>query len=184
MTEAEWRGLGVQQSQGWIHYMIHQPGKLFSTCSNFHFILMIYLHKLFLFVLLVLLINVWSEPHILLFRRPITSPPPGEENESWASYEQVSLYEIMQKCQAIAIVLLIIISSVTFFLIVCPYTLGSRNQHSPRRMNDSSSSTLLFFLAVLRRFSGTCPSFFQFCFLVPSRTKLYIKCVPRKETNN
>jgi cyclin-dependent kinase regulatory subunit CKS1 len=26
MTEAEWRGLGVQQSQGWIHYMIHQPG--------------------------------------------------------------------------------------------------------------------------------------------------------------
>jgi len=25
MTEAEWRGLGVQQSQGWIHYMIHEP---------------------------------------------------------------------------------------------------------------------------------------------------------------
>ncbi|KAK4015505.1 cyclin-dependent kinases regulatory subunit-like [Daphnia pulex] len=46
MTEAEWRGLGVQQSQGWIHYMIHQP-----------------------------------EPHILLFRRPITTPP-MEEKES------------------------------------------------------------------------------------------------------
>ena len=28
MTEAEWRGLGVQQSQGWIHYMIHQPGNI------------------------------------------------------------------------------------------------------------------------------------------------------------
>ena len=27
MAEAEWRGIGVQQSQGWIHYMIHQPGK-------------------------------------------------------------------------------------------------------------------------------------------------------------
>ncbi|PWA20749.1 hypothetical protein CCH79_00007205 [Gambusia affinis] len=25
MTEEEWRGLGVQQSQGWIHYMIHKP---------------------------------------------------------------------------------------------------------------------------------------------------------------
>ena len=30
MTEAEWRGLGVQQSQGWIHYMIHQPGNNFN----------------------------------------------------------------------------------------------------------------------------------------------------------
>eukprot|EP00094_Tigriopus_californicus_P008003 TCALIF_07704-PA protein Name:"Similar to Cks1b Cyclin-dependent kinases regulatory subunit 1 (Mus musculus)" AED:0.10 eAED:0.10 QI:0/0/0.5/0.5/1/1/2/360/83 len=39
MTEAEWRNLGVQQSQGWIHYMAHEP-----------------------------------EPHILLFRRPITTP--------------------------------------------------------------------------------------------------------------
>ncbi|KAM8872897.1 cyclin-dependent kinases regulatory subunit 2-like [Synchiropus splendidus] len=37
MTEDEWRRLGVQQSQGWIHYMIHEP-----------------------------------EPHILLFRRPIS----------------------------------------------------------------------------------------------------------------
>uniref|UniRef100_A0A8C8JX02 Cyclin-dependent kinases regulatory subunit n=1 Tax=Oncorhynchus tshawytscha TaxID=74940 RepID=A0A8C8JX02_ONCTS len=25
MSETEWRNLGVQQSQGWIHYMIHQP---------------------------------------------------------------------------------------------------------------------------------------------------------------
>lgn len=39
MAENEWRALGVQQSQGWIHYMIHGP-----------------------------------EPHILLFRRPITDP--------------------------------------------------------------------------------------------------------------
>lgn len=38
MTEKEWRSIGVQQSRGWIHYMIHVP-----------------------------------EPHILLFRRPITT---------------------------------------------------------------------------------------------------------------
>lgn len=25
MPEAEWRGIGVQQSQGWLHYMIHKP---------------------------------------------------------------------------------------------------------------------------------------------------------------
>lgn len=26
MTEDEWRALGIQQSQGWIHYMFHKPG--------------------------------------------------------------------------------------------------------------------------------------------------------------
>lgn len=25
MTETEWRNLGIQQSPGWIHYMIHSP---------------------------------------------------------------------------------------------------------------------------------------------------------------
>ncbi|XP_015792561.1 cyclin-dependent kinases regulatory subunit [Tetranychus urticae] len=25
MSEDEWRSLGIQQSQGWIHYMIHEP---------------------------------------------------------------------------------------------------------------------------------------------------------------
>uniref|UniRef100_A0A3Q0SPF5 Cyclin-dependent kinases regulatory subunit n=1 Tax=Amphilophus citrinellus TaxID=61819 RepID=A0A3Q0SPF5_AMPCI len=25
MSEKEWRQLGVQQSQGWMHYMIHEP---------------------------------------------------------------------------------------------------------------------------------------------------------------
>ncbi|XP_040211019.1 cyclin-dependent kinases regulatory subunit 2 [Rana temporaria] len=25
MSEEEWRRLGVQQSLGWIHYMIHEP---------------------------------------------------------------------------------------------------------------------------------------------------------------
>ena len=35
--KTEWRALGVQQSRGWNHYMVHRP-----------------------------------EPHILLFKRPIT----------------------------------------------------------------------------------------------------------------
>uniref|UniRef100_A0A914WZK2 Cyclin-dependent kinases regulatory subunit n=1 Tax=Plectus sambesii TaxID=2011161 RepID=A0A914WZK2_9BILA len=25
MTETEWRNLGIAQSPGWVHYMIHQP---------------------------------------------------------------------------------------------------------------------------------------------------------------
>ncbi|KAL9965056.1 hypothetical protein ACROYT_G028783 [Oculina patagonica] len=25
MTESEWRNLGVQQSPGWTHYLIHEP---------------------------------------------------------------------------------------------------------------------------------------------------------------
>uniref|UniRef100_A0A8D2NYH1 Cyclin-dependent kinases regulatory subunit n=1 Tax=Zosterops lateralis melanops TaxID=1220523 RepID=A0A8D2NYH1_ZOSLA len=25
LSESEWRNLGVQQSQGWVHYMIHEP---------------------------------------------------------------------------------------------------------------------------------------------------------------
>lgn len=25
MTETEWRNLGVQQSPGWVHYMVHSP---------------------------------------------------------------------------------------------------------------------------------------------------------------
>ncbi|XP_011502360.1 PREDICTED: cyclin-dependent kinases regulatory subunit [Ceratosolen solmsi marchali] len=28
MSEREWRAIGVQQSEGWIHYMTHQPGNL------------------------------------------------------------------------------------------------------------------------------------------------------------
>jgi cyclin-dependent kinase regulatory subunit CKS1 len=26
MSEAEWRSIGVQQSRGWQHYLIHEPG--------------------------------------------------------------------------------------------------------------------------------------------------------------
>lgn len=32
LTEPEWRALGVQQSEGWVHYMIHEPGKFLNIC--------------------------------------------------------------------------------------------------------------------------------------------------------
>ena len=25
LSESEWRGIGVQQSRGWVHYAIHRP---------------------------------------------------------------------------------------------------------------------------------------------------------------
>uniref|UniRef100_A0A8C1FMA1 Cyclin-dependent kinases regulatory subunit n=2 Tax=Cyprininae TaxID=2743694 RepID=A0A8C1FMA1_CYPCA len=31
MSEDEWRRLGVQQSLGWVHYMIHEPGLTHSS---------------------------------------------------------------------------------------------------------------------------------------------------------
>ena len=35
MSEAEWRKLGVQQSRGWVHYMMHRPGTIIArTCQN------------------------------------------------------------------------------------------------------------------------------------------------------
>uniref|UniRef100_A0AAZ3NSM8 Cyclin-dependent kinases regulatory subunit n=1 Tax=Oncorhynchus tshawytscha TaxID=74940 RepID=A0AAZ3NSM8_ONCTS len=34
MSETEWRNLGVQQSQGWIHYMIHQPAPHLAVPSS------------------------------------------------------------------------------------------------------------------------------------------------------
>lgn len=36
MSESEWRNLGVQQSQGWVHYMIHQPGRLYHNSPTVH----------------------------------------------------------------------------------------------------------------------------------------------------
>lgn len=33
MSESEWRNLGVQQSQGWVHYMIHEPGRAKPICG-------------------------------------------------------------------------------------------------------------------------------------------------------
>lgn len=39
MTEQEWRGIGVQQSQGWVHYMTHQPG-MYEATMGLYFIIM------------------------------------------------------------------------------------------------------------------------------------------------
>ena len=54
MSEGEWRSIGIQQSQGWVHYMKHGPG-----------ICLILEGFIILFLL---------EPHIILFRRPCTKP--------------------------------------------------------------------------------------------------------------
>ena len=48
MTETEWRNLGVQQSPGWIHYMIHQPGMIINSYSvviQCHSVVNIYCRK-------------------------------------------------------------------------------------------------------------------------------------------
>jgi cyclin-dependent kinase regulatory subunit CKS1 len=50
LTETEWHGLGVHQSDGWMHYEIHGP-----------------------------------EPHILLFRRPLTISAANKTTDSKSS---------------------------------------------------------------------------------------------------
>lgn len=52
MSETEWRNLGVQQSQGWVHYMIHQPGMcVCSRCQElaqiFLLLLNVHVHDFF-----------------------------------------------------------------------------------------------------------------------------------------
>ncbi|NWY96632.1 CKS1 protein, partial [Loxia curvirostra] len=62
LSESEWRNLGVQQSQGWVHYMIHEPGETRGGAGGAQ--------------------AAWpdplfcpAEPHILLFRRPLPKKP-------------------------------------------------------------------------------------------------------------
>lgn len=51
MTEEEWRGIGVQQSHGWEHYMLHNPGII--NIFNAYFILLTFmLWKLNSFIVL------------------------------------------------------------------------------------------------------------------------------------
>ncbi|NWJ08402.1 CKS1 protein, partial [Crypturellus undulatus] len=63
MSESEWRNLGVQQSQGWVHYMIHEPGerggRAAAACA----------------LPPALTTPRPAEPHILLFRRPLPKKP-------------------------------------------------------------------------------------------------------------
>lgn len=39
MSEAEWRKLGVQQSRGWVHYMVHKPGMCMFLYTEGHTVL-------------------------------------------------------------------------------------------------------------------------------------------------
>lgn len=55
MSETEWRNLGVQQSQGWVHYMIHQPGILAISTQALH------LHFLLVIILNCTCKNVYSD---------------------------------------------------------------------------------------------------------------------------
>ncbi|OMH79554.1 Cyclin-dependent kinases regulatory subunit [Zancudomyces culisetae] len=60
MAENEWRGLGIRQSPGWEHYMVHGWRDI------------LYLHNLSFF-LLTPMVSFMSciapEPHVLLFKR-------------------------------------------------------------------------------------------------------------------
>lgn len=69
MSETEWRNLGVQQSQGWVHYMIHQPGmcvfaRMLKRCPNMFCLYCCHCSC-------TCSILFFIEPHILLFRRPL-----------------------------------------------------------------------------------------------------------------
>jgi hypothetical protein len=39
MSEPEWRSIGVQQSRGWQHYLIHEPGFILFILFPNNFIL-------------------------------------------------------------------------------------------------------------------------------------------------
>lgn len=43
MSEAEWRSLGVQQSQGWENYMKHEPGMCHLVLNSLFILLCIHL---------------------------------------------------------------------------------------------------------------------------------------------
>ena len=59
MSETEWRSLGVQQSQGWVHYMVHTP-----------------------------------EPHILLFRRPITDYEAAKKAQLLCKWRETQYFSV------------------------------------------------------------------------------------------
>lgn len=89
LTETEWRGIGVQQSPGWIHYMNHAPGKtrlltnlIFDTLGSFKFHiscpLNVKYYNILRFVRSVQDMIFIAEPHILLFRRLLKSDSPTQ----------------------------------------------------------------------------------------------------------
>ena len=71
MSETEWRKIGVQQSRGWVHYMFHKPGTFFLTFQIASQVERPYLATAYI-ILLLRWVLYSTEPHILLFRRPVT----------------------------------------------------------------------------------------------------------------
>ena len=88
MTEAEWRGIGVQQSRGWQHYAIHRCVRLdVDMYITISIVLMPFIHlrpdaptnpptnqptnpSTNTYIM-----HNRPEPHILLFRRPLGTDP-------------------------------------------------------------------------------------------------------------
>jgi hypothetical protein len=50
MSEAEWRSIGIQQSQGWVHYMNHQPGEKTQMLLPYCITLFLLSHCFFLYL--------------------------------------------------------------------------------------------------------------------------------------
>lgn len=69
LTEHEWRHLGVQQSLGWVHFMIHEPGTETSNeVASLSFLSL--------------------EPHILLFRRSLKVSQQVQQQRAAAQAQQ------------------------------------------------------------------------------------------------
>ena len=53
LAESEWRAIGVQQSLGWVHYMVHKPGNFYI----FFFAMSLFLFGVCLFFVFRILIS-------------------------------------------------------------------------------------------------------------------------------
>ena len=71
LSESEWRGLGVQQSRGWVHYAIHRRAPRRRSRRRNSAARRARAHSL----IAVAPVARRPEPHILLFRRPQGTDP-------------------------------------------------------------------------------------------------------------
>jgi len=98
LSESEWRGIGVQQSRGWMHYAIHRWAycvSLLTFCDSGSLSSNVLISWFFVTG------NDRPEPHILLFRRPLgTDPQSGQvdpELEREAREEYKNQFGILRK---------------------------------------------------------------------------------------
>ena len=80
LSESEWRGLGVQQSRGWVHYAIHRydplPSEAFRDCVRPRRSILTRSSAGDCLLTGLCASRMRSpEPHILLFRRPLGTDP-------------------------------------------------------------------------------------------------------------